>query len=109
MKRYMRSTLVVGAAVLALAAPGTAAHAVSPASAADSTVAPACVTFSASWRYTFVTNDCSTTHTVRVVYGDGTQVPCREVAPGATATFPGYGTTGNTVEGLALCTEAGAA
>ncbi|WP_374984738.1 alpha-amylase [Streptomyces fradiae] len=96
-------------AVLAMAAPATAVHAASPEAAADSTVAPACVAFSASWRYTFVTNDCSSTHTVRVVYGDGTEVPCREVAPGATATFPGYGVSGNTVEGMALCTEAGGA
>ncbi|WOI61294.1 alpha-amylase [Streptomyces fradiae] len=92
-----------------MTAPATVVHAASPEAAADSTLAPACVALSASWRYTFVANDCSTTHTVRVVYGDGTEVPCREVAPGATATFPGYGTSGNTVEGVALCGEAGAA
>jgi hypothetical protein len=51
-------------------------------------------------------NDCSTAHRAKVLYGDGTDVPCQEVAPGNRFTFPGYGTTGNTVEGIVLCDQA---
>jgi hypothetical protein len=51
-------------------------------------------------------NDCSVAHRAKVLYGDGTDVPCQEVAPRAWFTFPGYGTTGNTVEGIVLCDQA---
>ncbi|MFI8089764.1 alpha-amylase [Streptomyces sp. NPDC086080] len=102
MKRPVRSTFVACSVVLAVASSGTAAHAGPAENTGSETPAPACVTFSAGWRYTFVTNGCPTTHTVRVVYGDGMQVPHREVPPGAVVTFPGYGTTGNTVQGVVL-------
>ncbi|QGV77997.1 alpha-amylase [Streptomyces ficellus] len=66
--------------------------------------APSCVAYASGWRYTFVTNDCGSAQDVTVTYLDGTTVPCRSVAPGGTATFPGYGTGGNAVTGVALCT-----
>ncbi|ORT56419.1 hypothetical protein [Streptomyces sp. CB03238] len=65
--------------------------------------APACVGYSAGWRYTFVSNGCEGTQHVTVEYRDGTSAPCRTAAPGDTVTFPGYGTTGNDVLGVALC------
>ncbi|MET9800269.1 alpha-amylase [Streptomyces sp. NPDC006368] len=65
--------------------------------------APACVRYSTSWRYTFVSNGCDTPQQVTVEYRDGTSVPCRTAAPGDTVTFPGYGTTGNEVLGVAVC------
>jgi hypothetical protein len=102
MKRFLRSTVVVCSVVLAAVAPITAAHAEPSRNTGSGAAAPECVTFSAGWRYTFVTNDCPTTYTVKVVYGDGMEVPSREVPPGAVVTFPGYGTTGNTVEGVVL-------
>ncbi|NEY33610.1 alpha-amylase [Streptomyces sp. PRKS01-65] len=104
MRRFLRSTFVVVTAALALTATG-AAHAGSPEDAGSPSAAPDCVTFSADWRYTFVTNGCSETHTLKVVYRDGTDVPARVAPPGAVITFPGYGTTGNEVLGVVLCEE----
>ncbi|MFJ8546414.1 alpha-amylase [Streptomyces sp. NPDC093586] len=109
MRRFVRSTVMATAVVLAVAVPGTSAHAESKEGTDSSLAVPACVTYSAGWRYTFVINDCSAAHTVKVVYGDGTDVPCQEVSPGAWFTFPGYGTAGNTVEGVVLCDSAGSA
>nr|P01093.2 RecName: Full=Alpha-amylase inhibitor Haim-1; AltName: Full=Haim I [Streptomyces griseosporeus] len=71
--------------------------------------APACVHFTADWRYTFVTNDCSIDYSVTVAYGDGTDVPCRSANPGDILTFPGYGTRGNEVLGAVLCATDGSA
>jgi hypothetical protein len=71
----------------------------------DSTV-PECVHHHSDWRYTSVVNDCAVTVDVTVEYTDGQTVPCRTVAPGAWATFPGYGTTSNYVTGLRACTPA---
>jgi len=88
--------------VLTVAASVTAAHAEPSGDTGSGAAVPECLTFSAGWRYTFVTSDCPTTHTVRVVYGNGMEVPYREVPPRAVVTFPGYGTTGNTVEGIVL-------
>ncbi|GGU25939.1 alpha-amylase [Streptomyces lavendofoliae] len=65
--------------------------------------APSCVQLSTSWRYTFVTNGCTSAQRVTVEYRDGTTVPCRDAEPGATVTFPGYGTGDNEVLGAALC------
>ncbi|WP_254406164.1 alpha-amylase [Streptomyces sp. AC627_RSS907] len=103
----MRSTFVFFTMTLTLATFGTAAHAASPEDASGRVGAPDCVRFSAGWRYTFVTNDCSSTHSVTVVYRDGTDVPCRSAHPGALVTFPGYGTLGNEVVGVALCDAGG--
>ncbi|WP_454336043.1 alpha-amylase [Streptomyces glaucescens] len=98
----MRSTFVASVAALAVAAAGSA-HAGAQDDAGSRLAAPDCVTFSADWRYTFVTNGCSDTHTLKVVYRDGTDVPCRLAPPQALITFPGYGTSGNEVLGVALC------
>ncbi|MFD7457919.1 MULTISPECIES: alpha-amylase [unclassified Streptomyces] len=98
----MRSTIVVSVAALAVAASGSA-QAESQDDAGSRLAAPDCVTFSADWRYTFVTNDCSDTLTVKVVYRDGTDVPCRLAPPKALITFPGYGTSGNEVLGVDVC------
>ncbi len=68
--------------------------------------APDCVQASAGWRYTFVTNGCDSPHHLTVRYADGTDVPCRSVSPGDSATFPGYGTQGNRVLGPDLCPSA---
>ncbi|MET7272092.1 alpha-amylase [Streptomyces flaveolus] len=94
------------AVVLTVAAPATAAHAEPQERAGTQTPVPACLTYSPGWRYTLVMNDCSVAHRAKVLYGDGTDVPCQEVAPRAWFTFPGYGTTGNTVEGIVLCDQA---
>ncbi|AKN74973.1 hypothetical protein QR97_39520 [Streptomyces sp. PBH53] len=108
MSRLIRSSFVAIAVVLAAAVPGTA-HAGSQVDAGSRPPAPDCVTFSAGWRYTFVTNNCSDTHTVTVVYRDGTDVPSRVAPPGALITFPGYGTSGNEVLGVVLCDDGGCA
>ncbi|MEU2908378.1 hypothetical protein ACWCQ0_18800 [Streptomyces massasporeus] len=107
MKRFVRSTVMVSAVVLAVAASGTAAGAQTRENAGEQHNAPECVHFSAGWRYTLVTNDCSSTYTVKVVYRDGFDVPCRVAPPGAVITFPGYGTQGNEIMGLALCDAGG--
>ncbi|MDT0611116.1 alpha-amylase [Streptomyces lancefieldiae] len=107
MKRFLRSTFVLFAMALTLATSGTAAHAAAPEDADGGVGAPDCVRFSAGWRYTFVTNDCSSTHSLTVVYRDGTDVPCRLAPPGALITFPGHGTLGNEVLGVALCDAGG--
>ncbi|MCK8433006.1 alpha-amylase [Streptomyces sp. D2-8] len=103
MQRFVRSTFVFCAMVLAVTTSGAAAHAESRTDAGNPLAAPDCVRFSASWRYTLVTSDCFDTHTVKVVYRDGTDVPCRLAPPGALITFPGYGTMGNEVLGVDLC------
>ncbi|MDG9701003.1 alpha-amylase [Streptomyces sp. DH37] len=90
--------------VLALALSGLAAAA-APAVAAGTGEAPACVTLAPSWRYTLVTNGCAETHTVRVLYTDGTPSPCRAVEPRATVTFAGYGTDANHPVRTDLCDE----
>ncbi|MEU1277273.1 alpha-amylase [Streptomyces sp. NPDC005805] len=114
MRSVVRSTvlLAIPAAVALLAGGGTSlATAAAPAtSAAPAQVtapvpAPGCVTHSASWRYTFVTNGCEGAQHLTVRYLDGGEVPCRTVAPGATATFPGYGTQGNQVVAVDLCPQ----
>src|SRR4051794_1387007 len=66
--------------------------------------APTCVEYFPSWRYTLVANHCGDPHDLTVQYRDPTDVGCRVVAPGDTATFPGYGVQGNQVVGIALCT-----
>lgn len=106
MKRLVCSIVMSLAVVLTVATPGTAATGAIPEGAGEQQGTPECVHFSPGWRYTFVTNDCTTTYTVKVLYRDGTDVPCRVAPPGAVITFPGYGPQGNEILGLALC-EAG--
>lgn len=115
MARIMRSTFITMAAALCAATAGSAAaatpQAVSPResvrSAQDLAAAPDCVHLTVDWRYTFAGNDCSSTYTLRVVYLDGTEVPCRTAAPGTLITFPGRGTQGNEVLGAVLCDSDG--
>ncbi|GGX57869.1 alpha-amylase [Streptomyces fructofermentans] len=73
--------------------------------AAGETDVPDCVHYASDWRYTTVLNDCDITVELTVEYTDGTQVPCRVVAPAAIATFPGYGPGHNDVTGLRACTR----
>ncbi|MFE5811044.1 carbohydrate-binding module family 20 domain-containing protein [Streptomyces sp. NPDC056491] len=54
-------------------------------------IAPTCVTWSETWRYTSVFNGCGDTRGLQVLYQDGSTSPCREVAAATTATFAGYG------------------
>ncbi|MEU3778438.1 carbohydrate-binding module family 20 domain-containing protein [Streptomyces sp. NPDC032472] len=54
-------------------------------------IAPTCAGWSETWRYTSVFNGCGSPYTLQVLYRDGSASICREVAPAATATFPGYG------------------
>lgn len=102
---------VVGVAVMAaLFSAGTAQAAPVVARAASTAAdggepAPECVQYTASWRYTFVSNGCDATHRLTVEYADGSDVPCRAVRPGETVTFPGYGTGGNSVLRVRLCTS----
>ncbi|MEU4682833.1 alpha-amylase [Streptomyces xinghaiensis] len=100
---------VLLAAAAGLAQPGAAYGAPAgepgePVSAA----APACVQYAASWRYTFVTNNCGTPQRLTVRYRDTATPPCRTANPGDTVTFPGYGVGGDEVLGVNLCScEAG--
>ncbi len=71
--------------------------------AATGAPAPECVRYYASWRYTDVFNGCGDTMAVTVAYTNGQSAPCRVIAPGAWATFAGYGTDGNHVTGLRSC------
>ncbi|MFD0267328.1 carbohydrate-binding module family 20 domain-containing protein [Streptomyces sp. NPDC127106] len=54
-------------------------------------IAPTCITWSETWRYTPVFNGCGHTYGLQVLYRDGSSSTCRQVAAGATATFAGYG------------------
>lgn len=114
MARFARSTFTAIAMAVVAATTGTAADAAPQAagspqsahsapSAQDPTIAPDCVHLTVDWRYTRVSNACSSTHTLTVAYLDGTEVPCRTAAPGALITFPGRGTQGNEVLGAVLC------
>ncbi|MGW4813345.1 carbohydrate-binding module family 20 domain-containing protein [Kitasatospora cineracea] len=76
------------------------------ASAAEGTAPPACVQYYSSWRYTQVTNNCSTAVSVSVQYTNGQSSICQTVQPSAMATFDGYGTDLNYVTGLLTCTPA---
>ncbi|MDR6978423.1 hypothetical protein J2X68_005149 [Streptomyces sp. 3330] len=110
MKRYVRSTFVACAVALCvIPASGAAAHEATAEYPGSQVAAPDCVRFTADWRYTFVTNDCSSAYSVTVVYGDGNEVPCRWANPGDMLTFPGYGTRGNEVLGAVLCATDGSA
>ncbi|MFE6624459.1 alpha-amylase [Streptomyces sp. NPDC057740] len=102
----MRSTFIALAVALCATTADTAASA-APQAAPDPTAAPDCVHLTVDWRYTFASNDCSSTYTLRVVYLDGTEVSCRTAAPGALITFPGRGTQGNDVLGAVLCDSEG--
>ncbi|WP_240802605.1 alpha-amylase [Streptomyces sp. A0642] len=73
------------------------------ASAATDVPAPECVQSYQSWRYTDVFNGCGETVAVTAEYTNGQSAPCRVLAPGAWATFAGYGTDGNYVTGLRSC------
>jgi hypothetical protein len=76
-----------------------------PAGAAGTGEAPACVTLAPSRRCTLVTNGCAGTHTVRVLHTDGPRSPCRTVEPRAAVTFAGYGTDANHPVRADLCDE----
>ncbi|WP_219671496.1 carbohydrate-binding module family 20 domain-containing protein [Streptomyces bambusae] len=54
-------------------------------------VAPTCITWSETWRYTSAFNGCGTTYHLQVLHQDGTSTGCREVAAATAATFAGYG------------------
>ncbi|MFJ5811956.1 alpha-amylase [Streptomyces sp. NPDC093093] len=76
------------------------------AEATTSSLAPECVEYFQSWRYTHVRNDCGDTVFVAVEYTNGQWAPCRVIEPGGWATFSGYGTGGNYVTGLRMCDPA---
>nr|ACU45382.1 alpha-amylase inhibitor [Streptomyces avermitilis] len=107
MRRYIRSTITGLTAGLLAVSSGVAAQAASREAEEGWDSPPACVHINSDWRYTFVTNDCSSAYDVTVVYRDGANVPCRVASPGDIISFPGYGTQGNTVLGVALCAVAG--
>ncbi|MFD8416492.1 carbohydrate-binding module family 20 domain-containing protein [Streptomyces sp. NPDC059650] len=54
-------------------------------------IAPTCISWSETWRYTPVFNGCGSTYGLQVIYRDGSISTCRQVAAAATATFAGYG------------------
>ncbi|MEU2392859.1 carbohydrate-binding module family 20 domain-containing protein [Streptomyces sp. NPDC007369] len=54
-------------------------------------IAPTCITWSETWRYTPVFNGCGNAYGLQVLYRDGSSSTCRQVAAGETATFAGYG------------------
>ncbi|MFJ3928371.1 carbohydrate-binding module family 20 domain-containing protein [Streptomyces sp. NPDC090022] len=66
-------------------------------------IAPTCVTWSTSWRYTAVFNGCGHTYGLQVLYRDGSRSACREVPATATATFPGYGPDENHPVAVSHC------
>ncbi|MEU2587052.1 alpha-amylase [Streptomyces avermitilis] len=103
----MRSIITGLTAGLLAVSSGVAAQAASREAAEGWDSPPACVNINTDWRYTFVTNDCTSAYDVTVVYRDGTNVPCRLASPGDIISFPGYGTQGNKVLGVALCTTDG--
>lgn len=115
MMRITRSTFIAMTVALCSSTAGTAASAAPQAVASqeaarstqEPTAAPDCVRLTVDWRYTFASNDCSGTYTLRVAYLDGTEVPCRTAAPGTLITFPGRGTQGNEVLGAVLCDSQG--
>ncbi|MET8028940.1 alpha-amylase [Streptomyces avermitilis] len=103
----MRSTITGLTAGLLAVSSGVAAQAASHEAEAGWDSPPACVHVNSGWRYTFVTNECSSAYDLTVVYSDGTNVPCRLASPGEIISFPGYGTQGNKVLGVALCATDG--
>ncbi|WP_255310880.1 alpha-amylase [Streptomyces viridosporus] len=103
MRQVMRPFIMTAAALLPVLTGSAAAHATPSETERAQTDAPACVEVGADWRYTFVTNTCSSTYTLTVAYSDGREVPCRVVHPGDRVTFPGHGTRGDRVLGAVLC------
>ncbi|MCC8340254.1 alpha-amylase [Streptomyces sp. R1] len=100
MKRVKRTLALAAVSAAGLlmtvaATPSVAAPAQSP--------APACVEYYQSWRYTDVVNNCAETVAVTVEYTNGQDAPCRVIAPGAWATFAGYGTDGNYAIAVRTC------
>ncbi|MFD9456654.1 carbohydrate-binding module family 20 domain-containing protein [Streptomyces sp. NPDC059985] len=65
--------------------------------------APACVTWSDSWRYTSVANNCDTDYNLQVLYTDATTSDCRPVHASSWATFAGYGFTDNRAVAIQDC------
>lgn len=103
MKRVSRPASLTATAAAGLLMSLTAA---SPAQAATETVAPACVQYFESWRYTDVFNGCGDTVAVTVEYTNGQWAPCRVIEPSGWATFAGYGSDGNHVTRLLTCDPA---
>ncbi|MFD7626708.1 carbohydrate-binding module family 20 domain-containing protein [Streptomyces sp. NPDC059851] len=66
-------------------------------------IAPTCITWSETWRYTSVHNGCGSAYDLRVLYRDGSSSTCRPVAAAATATFAGYGPYENRPVALDHC------
>ncbi|MFI2780804.1 alpha-amylase [Streptomyces sp. ALB3] len=105
--RLICSSFVASIVVLAATTSTGTTHAEGREESGTGLSAPSCVAFSADWRYTFVVNNCSDTHIVKVVYRDGATVPCRVAPSTARITFPGYGPSGNEVLGVVLCEDGG--
>ncbi|MEF9907987.1 alpha-amylase [Streptomyces sp. P9-A2] len=105
MRQAKRSFLVTAAALLPVLTGGAAAHALTQEAGRAQAGVPACVEVAPSWRYTFVTNNCSAPYTLTIAYSDGRDVPCRVAHPGDHITFPGHGTQGEHVVGAVLCSD----
>ncbi|USC45362.1 alpha-amylase [Streptomyces filamentosus] len=80
------------------------ALAAAPSASASDAPAPECVVYHQGWRYTDVVNGCAIGVAVTVEYTNGQEAPCRILGPGERATFAGYGTNGNYVTALRVCT-----
>ncbi|MGW0396040.1 carbohydrate-binding module family 20 domain-containing protein [Streptomyces sp. NPDC003042] len=66
-------------------------------------IAPTCVTWSETWRYTSVFNGCDGTYGLQVLYQDGSRSACRAVAAAMPATFAGYGPYENHAVAVSHC------
>ncbi|PWI12765.1 alpha-amlyase [Streptomyces sp. Act143] len=91
------------AALAVVATAGLLLSTARPAGAATEVLAPQCVEYHQSWRYTDVHNGCQDTVAVTVEYTNDQWAPCRVIEAGGWVTFSGYGPNGNYVTGLWTC------
>ncbi|MET8755439.1 carbohydrate-binding module family 20 domain-containing protein [Streptomyces sp. NPDC004667] len=66
-------------------------------------IAPTCISWSDSWRYTAVYNTCGADYDLQVLYADGSSSTCSPIAASAYATYPGYGSVENRVVAMRHC------
>ncbi|MEU9556507.1 alpha-amylase [Streptomyces fumanus] len=100
----VRRTATAAASLAALLVTGAISAAPATAAPAPSEQAPSCVVLHESWRYTQADNGCAVTLTVKVVYENDAEGPCRTLPPGEITTLgEGYLGTNGHARYAALC------
>ncbi|MFB7057438.1 carbohydrate-binding module family 20 domain-containing protein [Streptomyces vinaceus] len=66
-------------------------------------IAPSCIHWFSSWRYTSVANECGFDYRLQVLFQDGHMTDCLLVSASSHATFEGYGPRANGVVAMNHC------